>query len=141
MRCIDLCNKFNLFLKKHRQLIAYVIFGVLTTGVNYLVYFPLYNVACFPATISNIISWFVAVIFAFLTNKTFVYKSNNWSRKVVLPEFLKFLLCRLSSGLLETVILFITVDCLMLNGNVWKVLISVIVVVLNYISGKFLVFR
>lgn len=134
-------DKMNLILKKHRHLIAYVVFGVLTTGVNYLVYFPLYNVARFSATASNMISWFFAVIFAFLTNKTFVYKSDNWNRKVVLPEFLKFMVCRVASGLLETAILFVAVDNLLLNGNVWKVVTSVIVVVLNYISGKVVVFR
>ena len=134
-------DRMKLFLKKHRHIIAYIVFGVLTTGVNYLVYFSLYNVAKLSATASNAVSWLVAVIFAFITNKTFVYKSNNWNCNVALPEFLKFMLCRVASGLLETAILFIAVDSLLLDGNLWKIITSIIVVVLNYISGRLVVFR
>jgi putative flippase GtrA len=60
---------------------------------------------------------------------------------VLLPELAKFLGCRIGSGLLETAIIFVTVDCLMWNGNWMKLLTNVMVVVLNYFGSKLLVFR
>ena len=127
--------------KAHWDIVTYLFFGVLTTAVNYLVYIPLYDYAHFSATVSNAIAWAVAVAFAFLTNKPFVFKSNDWSAKVVLPELWKFTACRIGSGLAETAIIFVFVDWLGLNGNVLKLLTSVLVVVLNYVASKLLVFR
>ena len=61
--------------------------------------------------------------------------------KTVIPELTKFVGCRIASGAMETVILFIAVDLLHWNGNVWKLLTSVLVVILNYFASKLLVFR
>lgn len=127
-------------INKYWDVISYLIFGVLTTIVNFLVYFPIYNWLQFSATFSNVIAWIVAVAFAYLTNKPFVFKSHDWSRKTVLPELTKFIGCRIGSGFLETVFIWITVDILVLNGNFMKVIVSVAVVILNYIGSKFLVF-
>lgn len=129
------------FLRKRWDVISYLFFGVLTTLVNYAVYLPLYNWLGVSGTVSNCISWVAAVAFAFLTNKPFVFKSHDWSRSVVLPELTKFVGCRLGSGILETGIILVTVDFLGWNGNVMKLLTSVLVVVLNYIGSKLLVFR
>ena len=116
-------------------------FGVCTTIVNYLIYIPCYNVWGLSASVSNMIAWVVAVAFAYLTNKPFVFKSNDWSAAAVLPELTKFIGCRIGSGAAETLILFLAVDLLGWNGNVWKLLTQVMVVVLNYIGSKLLVFR
>ena len=130
----------TLFLKYY-DAIAYLFFGVLTTGVNYAVYLPCYNLLQLSASVSNMIAWVAAVIFAFVTNKPFVFRSHDWSAGVVLPELTKFVGCRVGSGILETAILWVTVDLLSWNGNVWKLVTSVLVVVLNYIGSKMLVFR
>ena len=61
--------------------------------------------------------------------------------KTVIPELSKFVATRVSSGAVETVILFLTVDLLGWNGNIWKLLTNILVVVLNYIGSKLLVFR
>ena len=126
---------------KYWDILSYLFFGVLTTAVNYLVYLPCYNWLHLSASISNVIAWVVAVAFAYVTNKPFVFKSHDWSWKTVGPELTKFVGCRIGSGLLETVILFVTVDCLVWNGNVWKLVTSVLVVLLNYVASKLLVFR
>ena len=126
---------------KYRELITYLVFGVLTTVVNYLVYLPCYNLWGLNASVSNVIAWVVAVAFAFLTNKPFVFRSYDWSMKVVVPELTKFVATRIGSGALETVILFLTVDLAGMNGNEWKLLTSVLVVVLNYIGSKLIVFK
>jgi putative flippase GtrA len=128
-------------IKKHWDLITYLVFGVLTTVVNYLVYLPCYNWFGLGAAVSNAIAWVVAVAFAYLTNKPFVFRSHDWSMKVVLPELGKFLACRVGSGLLETGILLVTVDLMHWNGNVMKLITSVLVVLLNYVGSKLLVFN
>ena len=128
-------------LKQYRDVIAYLFFGVLTTAVNYIVYLPCYNLLGFSATISNMIAWVVAVAFAYLTNKPFVFRSHDWSAKTVVPELTKFVGSRIFSGALETGIIFVTVDCLLWNGNIMKLITSVLVVILNYVASKLLVFR
>lgn len=128
-------------LKKYRELIVYLVFGVLTTVVNYIVYLPCYNLLGLNASISNLIAWVAAVAFAFVTNKPFVFQSYDWSAGVVIPELTKFMGTRIGSGALETLILFLSVDLAGMNGNVWKLLTSVLVVILNYIGSKLLVFR
>lgn len=127
--------------EKYADVLSYLIFGALTTAVNYLIYLPCYNLLGWSAGFSNIIAWIGAVAFAFLTNKPFVFKSHDWSWKVVWPELTKFVGCRIGSGVLETGILLITVDCLCWNGNVWKLITAVLVVILNYVGSKLLVFK
>ncbi len=119
----------------------YLIFGLLTTVVNYAVFFPLYNALSLTATLSNLIAWFAAVVFSFLTNKPFVFKSEDWSFKTTSKEFFKFILCRFASGLLETAILLITVDIMQWNGNVTKIIAGLAIVLINFITSKFLVFN
>lgn len=126
--------------KDHWDIIAYLLFGVLTTVVNFLVYTPLYQWVGFSAVVSNCISWIAAVIVAFATNKPFVFKSYNWSLKVVIPEFGKFIGCRIGSGLLETAILWLTVDFLGWSGLLMKIIASVFVVIINYVGSKLFVF-
>ena len=134
-------NKMIALLKKHEEVVSYLFFGGLTTVVNYLVYLPRYNLLGFSGTVSNVIAWIAAVAFAYLTNKPFVFKSHDWSAKTVLPELTKFVGCRVGSGLVETAVVFLTVDWIGLNGNLIKVATSVLVVVLNYIGSKLVVFR
>lgn len=127
--------------KKYQFIIAYLFFGAMTTAVNLAVYLPCYNLLGISAAASNVISWVAAVIFSFLTNKPFVFKSHDWSAKTVVPEFSKFVGSRVASGALETGLIFLTVDCLLWNGNVMKIIISVLGVIMNYITSKLLVFR
>ena len=126
--------------EQYRDVFWYGIFGVLTTIVNYVVYIPCYNLLHMSGAASNAVAWVVAVAFAFLTNKPFVFKSHDWSTKVLWPELGKFVVCRIGSGLLETLIIFVTVDCLVWDGNWMKLFTNVLVIVLNYFGSKLLVF-
>lgn len=128
-------------LGKYRDVIVYLFFGVLTTAVNYIIYLPCYNLLELSGSVSNAVAWMGAVAFAYLTNKPFVFQSHDWSAQAVIPELGRFLGCRLGSGVLETAIIFLTVDLLGWNGNAMKLLTSVLVVVLNYIGSKLLVFQ
>ena len=127
--------------RKYYDILAYLFFGVLTTVVNYLIYLPCYNMLHLSASVSNVIAWIFAVVFAYLTNKPFVFGSHDWSAKTVIPEFGKFVGGRVASGLMETVIIFLTVDLLHWDGNIMKLVTSVLVVILNYITSKFIAFR
>ena len=132
--------KIKELLQKYRSQLIYLVFGVLTTLVNYIVYIPCYH--CLQsASLSNSIAWVFALLFAYVTNKPFVFESHNWTWKVVAPEFVKFVGTRAASWLVETGVLFLTVDMLHWNGIVWKLVTSVLVVVLNYVGSKLLVFR
>lgn len=126
---------------KYRSVLCYLVFGVLTTVVNYAVYLPLYNGFRLSATFSNVAAWVAAVAVAFVTNKQYVFCSKDWSVKTIAKELPGFVGCRVGSGLLETAIIFITVDALCWNGNIMKILTSILVLVLNYVGSKLIVFR
>lgn len=128
------------YIVKYWDVLSYLFFGALTTLVNFVVYFPLYNWLGWSAALSNIAAWVVAVTFAYLTNKPFVFKSHDWSAKTVIPELTKFVGCRIGSGLLETVAILLFVDCMQWNGNLVKIIVSILVVILNYVSSKWIVF-
>ena len=134
-------KKIRALIEKYYDIISYLFFGVLTTGVNYLLYLPCYNLWGFSGSVSNVIAWVFAVAFAYLTNKPFVFKSHDWSAGTVIPELTRFVGCRMGSGALETAIIWLTVDILAWNGNVMKLATSVIVIVVNYLASKLLVFR
>ena len=136
-----LLHKIRMLIRKHYDILAYLFFGVLTTAVNYLVYLPCYNLLHWGAAVCNIIAWVAAVAFAYLTNKPFVFRSHDWSAKTVVPELTKFVGSRIFSGALETAFIFVTVDLLCWNGNVMKLITSVLVVILNYVASKLVVFR
>ena len=133
--------KIRALIVKYWDILSYLFFGVMTTVVNYLVYLPLYNGMGMSATASNAVAWVVAVAFAYLTNKPFVFRSNDLSMKTVVPELTKFVSCRIGSGLAETLIILVTVDILGWNGNIWKLITSVLVVVLNYVASKLFIFK
>ena len=134
-------EKLRSLIEKYWDVLSYLFFGVLTTVVNYLIYLPVYNFCGLSAALSNMIAWVGAVIFAFLTNKPLVFRSHDWSAKTVVPELTKFVSCRIASGVLETVILFLAVDCMNWNGNIWKLVTQVLVIIINYVGSKLLVFR
>lgn len=134
-------HRIRAFVDKYYDIVTYLFFGGLTTLVNFCVYFPLFNWVKLSATVSNIIAWVVAVVFAFLTNKPFVFRSHDWSQKTVIPELTKFIGCRIGSGLLETAVMWLFVDVMIFDGNWMKVILSIFVVVLNYISSKVFVFK
>ena len=134
-------KKIKAVVQKYRDMIVYLFFGILTTVVDYLVFLPCYQWIGLSATVSNIISWSVAVTFAYLTNKPFVFRNHDWSAKAVLPELGKFVGCRIGTGAIETTVLFISVDMLHWKGVVMKVVASVMVVSINYFASKWLIFK
>ena len=134
-------EKLKNLIHRYYDVLVYLVFGVLTTLVDWLVYLPCYNFLLLSSAVSNVLAWAAAVAFAYVTNKPFVFHSHDWSARTVIPELTKFIGTRLGSGGLETLVLLVFVDLLQGNGNAWKLLTSVLVVALNYIGSKLLVFR
>jgi putative flippase GtrA len=131
----------NLF-KKYKEVIMYLIFGVLTTLINLLTYYVVTSTnldasKAFELQIANVIAWFVAVIFAFVTNKRFVFESSNDAKR----EFPKFIGTRIVTLLMDMLIMFVGVTVLSFNHKIMKLLSEVLVIVSNYIFSKIFVFK
>ena len=123
------------------QTILYVIFGILTTIVNLISYYFFSNIISINYLISNMISWIISVLFAYITNKFYVFNSKDTSKDIIIKEFIKFVNCRLTSGIIEMILLFLLVDMLAVNDIISKLVIGVIVVILNFIFSKLFVFK
>ena len=127
--------------KKYKSLIFYVIFGALTTVINFVLYWLLYDILGVSNVLSNIVAWSGAVTVAFLTNKNLVFGSSSWKKDVVIGEFVKFISARLTTGGIDLLFMFVTVDLLGWNALIMKILANVIVIILNYILSKLIVFK
>jgi len=128
-------------LKKYKEVILYLFFGVCTTLINMVTYGVLYEWLHVSNVASTIWAWLAAVLFAFVTNKLFVFESKNRSITDNFREFTSFFGCRILTGILDVVIMYIAVDILMKNSLIWKFVSNVIVTILNYIASKFFIFR
>ena len=125
------------------EIITYLIAGVLTTAVSYGSYFAarIFFPGDAGVLVSQVISWILAVIFAYVVNKIFVFDSPSWSAKTVVREFLPFLAARLLSFVFDTAFVYVTVAVFRWNEPLMKLLSNVFVLIMNYIASKFLIFR
>ena len=125
------------------ETITYIIAGVLTTAVNYVVYFlmPRFGSGGADIVLANCTAWICAVAFAFIVNKIFVFDSPSMDKRTVLRELLPFVSCRLMSLGLETALIYVTVELLHLNEPLFKVISSIFVLIMNYFASKFLIFK
>ena len=124
----------------NRETIIYVIFGVLTTVVDFATFGILYYSLSIGELIANTLAWVLAVIFAFITNKLFVFESKSLEPKLIAKEFTTFVSSRVLTLLLTNVFL-VFAGILKINMMVAKAIISVAVIVLNYIFSKIFVFN
>lgn len=135
----------DLFIK-YKEVIMYLIFGVATTLVNWIVYSLLMKTSVINMTVSNAIAWFMAVVFAYITNKIFVFESKSWNPAEVWKEVVKFFGARIATGVIEIgglpLLYYIGVkqSIFGVEGFLAKILVSVIVVILNYVFSKIFVF-
>ena len=128
-----------------REGIAYLFWGGVTTVVSWLSY-TLFVWLTGQITLSNILSWILAVAFAFVVNKQWVFRSQDWSGKTLWPELGKFLSARLLTGALELVAvpLLAALDgrpLLGVAGLGAKILVTVVVILLNYVFSKLIIFK
>ena len=138
-------SKISQLLKKvlNKEVIMYLIFGVLTTVVSLLEYYGCIYTFLNPENavqlqIANIISWIAGVAFAYITNRKFVFESNESNQ---LKEISKFVTSRLATLFLDMIIMFIGVTCLHGNDKIVKLISQVLVIIGNYIFSKLFVFK
>lgn len=126
---------------KYKEIINYLIFGVLTTIVNYISYIILTKVCNIDYLVSTVIAQVIAIIFAYITNKIFVFQSKNLSKKEFLKEMFSFFGFRILSLFLDMGFMYIFVDMLHLNDVIMKLVSNVLIVIANYIFSKLFIFR
>lgn len=123
-----------------REVISYLIFGVLTTLVNWVVYGSMVKTGI-DYRIATAAAWVISVLFAYVVNKIFVFQSYDMHLNYVIKEVISFTACRVLSGVMELVLMVIMVSWLNMDEYVSKVLVSVVVVVANYVFSKLFIFR
>lgn len=129
------------FIVRNKTIISYAFFGVLTTLINIFAYILFYEYFKVPNTISNIIAWVVAVAFAFITNKLYVFESKHRGRAETAREIFSFLCARVATGLLDFLIMFLAVNIFEKEPVIFKVISNIIVIICNYVFSKIFVFK
>jgi putative flippase GtrA len=129
------------FIKKYKSVINYLLFGGCTTIINVAAYYICYNIITVSNVSSTIIAWIMAVVFAFVTNKLWVFDSKSLEIRVLIREIISFFGCRLLTGILDVVIMYVTVDVMAMNSTVWKIVSNVIVIIFNYMASKLVIFK
>lgn len=128
-------------MKKYKSFIAYAVFGVFTTIVNIVTYNVCYNSMGISNTLSNVAAWILAVTFAYLTNKAWVFGSTSWKWEVLKKEIPAFISCRLATGIMDIVIMYICVDIMNWPAMLMKIISNVLVILLNYVFSKLVIFK
>ena len=124
-----------------KEMVLYLFFGGCTTLVNVAVYYLCSRIALISNVPSTVIAWFAAVLFAFVTNKIWVFQSKSKETNVWLKELASFLLCRVATGAVDLGIMWISVDRMHLNNLLFKIISNIIVIVLNYLVSKLFIFH
>ncbi|MFN1920103.1 GtrA family protein [Clostridioides difficile] len=130
-----------MILKKHRETILYLFFGAFTTLVNIVSYLFFTRVILFNFMVANALAWILAVLFAYVTNKFFVFESKRIEIRFVFKEFLSFVSFRLLSGVVEMLIMYVMIDLLFVNDVIVKIFTNIVVIVLNYLFSKMIIFK
>ena len=137
-------NMRELFLKyyeKSKEIIKYLIFGVLTTVVNYISYVMCAKLFKIDVVISTGVAWLLSVLFAYVTNKIYVFESKINRKSEILREILSFFGLRALSGVWDVAIMYVSVNLMGLNDLIMKLVSNVIIIVLNYVFSKIFIFK
>ena len=140
-------KKIKELYEAHQEIISYLFFGVATTAISWVTYALFVGAIGMAITPGNILSWCCAVTFAFVTNKLWVFRSKSWAWPLWLKEAAAFFAGRIFSGLVELgglpFLMWLGLDQTLfgVEGLAAKVVISVVVIILNYILSKFIAFR
>lgn len=135
---IGVCIKL---MEKYRELFVYLIVGVLTTIVSLLSYYIFAYTMQMHYLVSNLLSWVCAVVFAYFTNKVWVFQNYDFALTNVVKEVLSFIGSRIATLGVDMLIMFVMVDMLSLQDMIAKITVQVVVTILNYVLSKFLVFK
>lgn len=126
---------------KYKEVILYSVFGGLTTLVNIVSYAVFARILNMDTVTGTSVAWLISVIFAYITNKIFVFESKTNTFALLVKECVSFFGCRLATGVMDVAIMYLSVDLLHFNDIVMKIVSNVFVVILNYIFSKLFIFR
>ena len=129
------------FISKNTELVSYALFGVLTTGVDFCSYIIMTRFFSINEHLSNIYAQIIAILFAFFTNKFFVFKDKNCEYGPFILQFIKFVSLRLISLFVNSILFSLMIQFSLINDILAKVIVALIVVALNYIFSKFFIFK
>lgn len=124
----------------NREIISYLFFGILTTVVNFAVYGGMVKAGT-DYRIATAAAWVISVLFAFAVNKLFVFQSGNMRLVCVFKELFSFAACRALSGVMEMAFMIVMVSWLLAGEYISKLLVSIIVMIVNYVLSKFFIFK
>lgn len=127
-------------MKIDKKIINYIIFGIMTTAVNVVTFYILDKLKV-EYKVNTTVSNFISIIFAYITNKIFVFESKNWEMKFVSKEISKFFLSRLGTYFLDIFSMCIFVEVFLFSNMVSKIFANILVIAANYILSKFYIFR
>ena len=125
----------------NKETILYLVFGILTTAINIAVCGLLSDILKWDIYLSNTIAWILSVIFAFVTNKIFVFNSKSTDKKVLLKETVFFLIARLISLGFDMLVVWLMADPWGINVWIVKIISNIIVIIMNYIFSKLFIFN
>lgn len=131
---------FKTLLTKYKEVISYLFFGVLTTAVDFVSYYALTRIFHLDESLSNVIAQLIAIIFAYITNKLYVFEDKTKDIKSLAFQFGKFFSCRLVTLVVNALMFKIMIDYMSIHDMVTKAIVSVVVIILNYVFSKLLVF-
>lgn len=127
--------------KRYKAVILYLIFGGITTIINILTYAIGYQILGLGNVMSNTIAWLFAVIIAYITNKLWVFESRSLNNKNLVHELMSFFSCRIITGGIDLIIMYVSVDRMHFNPIIMKIVANFIVIVSNYFASKYLIFN
>ena len=137
----ELYDRLKKLCIKYKSIILYCIFGGLTTLIDFIVYISCTRIFYLDEQIATWSAWFFAVLFAFFTNRKWVFNADNTDKRGFLYQLVSFFGSRIASGLVNSAMIFIFFTKLGINDIVVKIFTAVIVIILNYILSKLIVFR
>ncbi len=132
---------FKKAFNQYKGVIRYLFFGICTTIINIISYYACTYMIGWTVVSSTVVSWLLAVSFAFITNKIWVFESKTWNKGSVIKEVLSFFLCRIMTGILDLIIMIVSVKILGWNDILMKAISNIAVIMLNYIASKLFIFR
>lgn len=128
-------------IKSHWDIIPYLFFGVCTTLINVIIYWGASHILGFFVMMSTVLAWILAVLFAYITNRKWVFHSKAKESLSIIKELISFIACRLATGVVDIVCMYLFVEIMHFEDVIIKFGANLLVIILNYLASKLIIFR
>ena len=133
--------KLKEMMEKYKDIVPYAIFGILTTIINIVVYLFFAHILKKEVMLSTLAAWFLSVLFAYVTNRKWVFHRGVLTFSNIIREAVAFFICRLATGIADILIMFIFVNIFHFNDLFIKIISNIAVIILNYVASKWIIFN